>query len=359
MFRYLIVTPLLACALATPLAAQEWARKMFAVTSHDFETVARGARAEFAFEVTNLYKEEVHLAGVRASCGCVTPTITKDRLKTWEKGTVLVTFNTRSFVGHRTATITVTIDQPYYAEVQLNIAGFIRGDVVVEPGVLEFPAVTRGTPAEKAIQVKYAGRSDWKILDVRSANEHLEVEMAENTRGQGRVAYDLRVRLKDDAPVGYFRDQMVLVTDDPSARQIPVPIEGNVLSPLTVSPAALNLGVVKPGQTVTRQLVVRASQPFHITGINCPDGCFQFAPSEEAKQMHLVPVTFTAAREPGKVVQKIEIVTDMGTGARADFMATAVVRVPDTAETAPPAGSEPSDLPIVTDPAEDRASTTP
>ena len=31
---------------------------------------------EFAFEAQNLYEEDVHIADVRTSCGCTTPTIT-------------------------------------------------------------------------------------------------------------------------------------------------------------------------------------------------------------------------------------------------------------------------------------------
>lgn len=69
---------LVAFLLATPCVAQEWADKMFKTRNHDFGNIARAAKAEFAFELTNLYLEDVHIAGVRASCGCTTPRIEKD-----------------------------------------------------------------------------------------------------------------------------------------------------------------------------------------------------------------------------------------------------------------------------------------
>ena len=64
---------------AVDASAQEWAKKMFKVTSHDFGTVARGAKAEFAFEFENIYEEEVHIASVRSSCGCTFPAWRKTR----------------------------------------------------------------------------------------------------------------------------------------------------------------------------------------------------------------------------------------------------------------------------------------
>ncbi len=116
---------------ASPLFGQEWARKMFKVTEHDFGTCARNARAEYEFVFENLYMEDVHVAGVRTSCGCTTPSVVNPTLKTYEKGAILAHFNTDHFLGQRGATLTVTIDKPFYAEVQLHVSGYIRSDVDV------------------------------------------------------------------------------------------------------------------------------------------------------------------------------------------------------------------------------------
>ena len=123
---------------------------------------------------------------------------------------ILAKFNTRSFLGKRGATVTVVFDKPYYAEVQLTVSGHIRGDVVFEPGELNFGDVDQFALAEKHVSVAYAGRSDWHIVDVRSANPHLEVELEETRRRGGRVDYDMLVRLKNDAPAGFFQDQLTV-----------------------------------------------------------------------------------------------------------------------------------------------------
>ena len=52
----LIAACLVAGLPAGPLAAQEWAKKMFDTTSHNFGTVARGSKVEHTFTVTNIYQ---------------------------------------------------------------------------------------------------------------------------------------------------------------------------------------------------------------------------------------------------------------------------------------------------------------
>jgi len=301
--------------LSSVASAQQWAQKMFETSRHDFGTVARGAKAEFEFPIENIFKEDVHIASVHSSCGCTTPSITKNTLKTYEQGSILAKFNTSSFLGHRSATITVTIDKPYYAEVQLQIAGFIRSDVVFEPGVINLGQMEQGAGGEAQVKVTYAGRENWNINDIRSGNSNFEVELSEPTRTRGQVVYNMTVRLKPDAPAGYINDQLTLVSDDVRNATIPIQVEGRVMSLLDVSPSALLIGAVDPGQKVTKQLVVKSKQKFKVTDVKCEAGdCFQFKlpESDQPRTLHLIPVTFTAGEEPGRFSTKICIETDLG-----------------------------------------------
>lgn len=314
-------------ALGAEAAAQDWAKKMFETHTHDFGIVARGSKQEYAFGLTNLYKEDVHISGVRSTCGCTSPRITKDRIKTHEQTEVIVAFNTRSFLGAKGATITVVIDEPYYAEVQLTVSGYIRSDVVFQPGAVEFGSVDAGQGTSQKINVSYAGRDDWEIMDVRSANEHFEVELSETLRSGGRVNYDMLVRLKPDAPPGFIHDQLLIVTNDSGSGNVSLPVEGQVVSAISVSPASLFLGVLKPGESVKKRLVVRGSKPFRIVSVKCDDANFTFDTSDtESKPLHFVPVEFKADEATGQIERKIEIVTDLGQGVTAQCVANATIR---------------------------------
>ncbi len=314
MRRHCFAAFVLALFAWSPASGQEWATRMFPSTQHDFGTVARGAKAEYEFVFSNIYLEDVHIESARASCGCTSVRIVNPSLKTYEKGAIVATLNTPSFVGQRGATITVTIDKPFYAEVQLHVSGYIRGDVVFEPGSVQIGDLERGTPTKQKVTVNYSGRSDWKIVNVRGVNSHLAVDLAETSRNAGDVSYDMTVHVDGSMPTGYVNEYLMLITNDARSTQIPLLVEGRVLPGITVSPSALFLGVVDPGQKVTKQLVVTGKKPFRILSITCDDKSFTFGGGAEKtpKTLHLIPVSFVAGKSSGKVSRTIKIETDLG-----------------------------------------------
>jgi len=327
MLRSVVLAIVMLVAAAGAAPAKEWAQKMFAATNHDFGHVARGAKAEFAFELQNQYEEDVHIADVRTSCGCTTPTITKATLKTWEKGAIVATLNTRSFVGQRNSTLTVVIDKPFYAEVHLLIAGNIHSDVDFQPGAVAFGDVEQGLGSEQPVTVTCRGRPNWQISDVRSANNYLEVELSDPIRQPGQTSYRMLVRLKPEAPAGTLQDQLTIVTNDQRLPTVSVPIEGRVMPPLTISPSPLLFGTLTSGQTVTKQLVVTGKQPFNILSIASDSESLQFKVAEGVtKKVHLVPVTVTAPEQSGEFHYVIKIETDLPMGGAATCLARGTVR---------------------------------
>ncbi len=303
----------LALLPASPALAQQWARKMFETTSHDFGMVARHAKAEYRFVLTNRYLEDVHVLSARPSCGCISTKIDKPLLKTYEQGAIVAILNTKAYRGHRKVTVTVTLDRPFYAQVQLHVKAYIRSDVVLQPGEVELGNVDRETPVEKTISVTRYGRSDWQIRKVQSANPHLSAEVGDRTQRWNEVSYQLRVRLHPDAPVGKIHEHLMLVTNDSRSEGIPVPVHGQVLPDVTVSPGSLFMGVVAPGAKVTKQVVLRGKRPFRIVAVAAEGGGFQLQcpVSEDPKPLHVIPITFIAGDQPGKVVQTIRFETDL------------------------------------------------
>jgi hypothetical protein len=217
----------------------------------------------------------------------------------------------------------------------LRVHGNIRSDVVFKPGAVKFDAVDQGGKSEEQVRVTYAGRSDWKITDVRGASEDLEVELTETQRYDGRVAYELLVRIKDTAPAGYFHEQLVLVTNDGQNPRIPLHVEGRVVPEISVAPESLVFGEVTLGQQVPKKILVRGKKPFKIVSMECEDGSFEFKTDDKTSERHVVEVLFAANRDPGKVKETIHIATDLGALYDATLTAYATV-VPELSEV--PAG---------------------
>ena len=234
-----IYLALICCSATTVAEAQDWATAMFDHTSHDFGIVAKLAKVEHHFPFKNNSGYDVHIASVQSSCSCTVPELTKDLVKNGENAEVVARIDTRTFNGRREATVRVTIDKPVPAEVQLHVYCYIRSNVVVNPGEINFGFVDRGSTASCKVLVSYAGRPDWKIIDVQSAQEHLSASVVQLNRVQGQVTYELTIELKNDMPAGYLKDYVILVTNDlnPDAARVPIAVEGLVLAPLSVKPA--------------------------------------------------------------------------------------------------------------------------
>ncbi|NMC21845.1 MAG: DUF1573 domain-containing protein [Thermogutta sp.] len=292
---------------------QEWATAMFDHTSHDFGMVARGAKVEHVFTLKNLYVEDVHIAGVRTSCGCTQPRLTKDTLKTYETAQIIATVDTRAFLGRKDATITVTFDKPFPAEVQLHTYVYIRSDVVFEPGEVLFSGVPAGTTAARKVQLSYAGRNDWQIVQAVPSVPFLDVKLVETARGGGQVRYEITVTLQADAPPGYFSERIDLITNDlrRDAQRVSLPVEGSVVAAVTVQPSQLLLGVVKPGNTPARNIVIQAREPFRVLQVTGPDARFRFVVPTEKKSVTVIPVTFEATNETGEIRGEIIVRTDL------------------------------------------------
>jgi hypothetical protein len=349
--RVFVAAAIVIATSAGSCFAEAWATKLFSETKHDFGTVARGSDTSFKFAAKNIYKQDIELVSVKSSCGCTTPTLDNKRvLKTGEVGYVTATFNTRTFTGIHGATLTVEIrwndnGSWLHGEAQLRVDGNIRGDIVFTPGAVKFDSVDQGTKAEQKVEVTFAGRSNWKIVDVRGASDGIEVELTQTQRYSGRVAYDVLVRIKDTAAAGYFNDQLVLVTNDEENPRIPIFVGGRIVPQISVSPESLLLGDVTQGQQVSKKIIVRGKKPFKIVSVQCNDeDCFQFKTDSESKDRHIVDITFNAKKNAGNVKEVIHIATDLGAKLEANLTAyaTIVPAAPATTAAAPATTSVPS-----------------
>lgn len=74
---------------------------------HDFGTIQEGPAADHEFEFTNVGKEPIIISNVSASCGCTTPSYSKDPVLPGKKGTIKASYNTQGRVAPFTKTITI------------------------------------------------------------------------------------------------------------------------------------------------------------------------------------------------------------------------------------------------------------
>lgn len=292
--------------------ADQWSDSLFPVKTHDFGTVAVASKTEFIFPIRNNTNADIHISHVRASCGCTTPILKEQWVKKGEEGQLTARYNTDSFWGKKGATLTVVIDRPQYAEVQLRVDGYIRRDIVVNPGSVEFGKVSIDEPTEKRVSIAYAGRSDWQILAVQAPKSFISTEVVEKSRSGQRVDYELVVKMSEGADPGFLREELVLQTNDRSMPRVPLLMTAQVEAPLTVAPATVSIETMKPGEDKSVRLIIQGKKPFKVTDITCEGFDVDFTESAEAKTVQIVNIRLAATDQTGEINQPLVVKTDAG-----------------------------------------------
>jgi hypothetical protein len=245
-----------------------WAEKLFkGATSHDFGTVPRGSQLTYRFPLTNIYAVDLQLVNIRSSCGCVTVNPSTRLVKSKQTAYIEILMDTRKFTGAKNISIYVTVGPEYTSTATLRVSAYSRGDVVLNPGEVNFGMVAKGQSVNQTVDVEYAGALPWQITEVVKQDAPLDVEMSELYRRQGHVGYRLMVTLKPSAPAGAFKRELQLKTNDKVSPILPVLVEATIQPSLTVAPSTVVMDGLRVNDVKTQRIVVRGSRPFRIVNI--------------------------------------------------------------------------------------------
>jgi len=103
---------------------------IFEVTEHDFGTLQKGDPCVFDFVFKNTGKSDLVITNVKSSCGCTTPTYTKEPVAKKEEGSISVKYDSNR-VGSFHKTITITSNAAN-SPIVLSISGKIENAPVEE-----------------------------------------------------------------------------------------------------------------------------------------------------------------------------------------------------------------------------------
>ncbi len=181
------------------IAVQSQPTVHFENTNHDFGSIKEdGGVVENNFELTNQGNEPLIISNVRATCGCTTPSWTREPILPGQKGFVKVGYNPRNRPGAFTQRITV------YSNTQPSVNVLtIRGTVSPRERTLEerFPRemgairlvtnfTSMGTILEKEIktqELSYINTSDAPVtLGVHRSPSYIEADFEPKTVQPGK-----------------------------------------------------------------------------------------------------------------------------------------------------------------------------
>jgi hypothetical protein len=293
----------------------DWLASALPERAYDFGTVARGSQVRHAFPLVNRTDQEIRIVDWRTKCGCTDVRVGAKTIPPGTQTSIEATLDTSKFLGFKPSGLTLIFDRPAFVEVDLNLTCFIRGDIVMSPGQVDFGIVRRAKSAIAAsLTLTYAGgRSDWEVTRMKTQTSRIKAELRElNRAADGQINYSLTATLQPGVPTGYFKDEITLITNDQTGPTIPVSVVGTIQSAVAVSPSIINFGGVRPGQTVSKTVLVRSSQPFSITKLAASQDALHLEEGETgARPVHQLKLSLKAPEQIGPHHATVTIETDI------------------------------------------------
>ncbi len=223
-------------------AQQKSASISFNQTSHDFGDIREAdGDVGYSFDFTNTGSEPLIIQNVTPSCGCTTPTWTKEPVMPGEKGYIKAVFNPVNHPGHFDKYITVQSNASV-PSVRLRITGKVEpkplsiedeyryqmGDLRLKSNHVSFGTVYKNQPQTR--QIEYINTSDNPItLSFKNVPPHLKADI-DNPRikphGKGSIEITY---LSDKQPDWDFLiDRLDVYVNDKTDRTYKLIVSANV-----------------------------------------------------------------------------------------------------------------------------------
>jgi Protein of unknown function (DUF1573) len=120
--------------LISPVIAQNADKILeFDTEVHDFNSINEGYVAEHHFVFTNKSSKVVTLSSVQASCGCTTPSWSKEPIAPGKKGTIIASYNSEGRPGTFVKTVTVSYSEE--GQVAQSMILTIKGNVLAKMAI--------------------------------------------------------------------------------------------------------------------------------------------------------------------------------------------------------------------------------
>ncbi|MBY0587014.1 DUF1573 domain-containing protein [bacterium] len=311
MIRSSVLALLMAVVVPVTGQAASWANEMFSARSFDFGSVERGEKPSHEFVISNTGTREVRIKSIRVSCSCTTAVAASGRIPAGESTVLTATMDTAGFQGSKAVTIYVLFDRPWRSEVTLRVSCVSLGKLGTEATEIDFGILSQGSDSRKRLNLDYSGPVDWQVKDLDFGNPHFTTEVHEVAREQGKVRYELDIKLLPTAPAGTLEDTIRVHTNDPSTPIIVVKAKAQIEADVVVSPASIRLGTMTPGQTIERKVMIKAPNPFKVVRVDNADGLLEYRSDDQAKTVQLVTLTLTMPAKGEEIPRHVDIVTDL------------------------------------------------
>jgi hypothetical protein len=228
----------------------------------DVGDVKCGAPLEHNFAFRNAATQPIEIVDIQASCGCLKPRLELRTIQPGASGTLHVEVNTLTqSAGPHTWEVHVRYRiGDTVQEAVLQLVGTIIAEISIEPCSLMIHADRAISHELRLTDVRPHVLT---IKAVRSTSPKITASVVQEARDPaGYMVRTIQLNVADDVPEGRHEEMLVIYTDDPTYRDLKVPITviKRPRQRVTATPAEVTM-LAQPGQPIPSRIVLlRESQ---------------------------------------------------------------------------------------------------
>ncbi len=245
----------------------------------DYGKVVAGTKVEHDFLLKNVGTAPLKIEQVHTSCGCTAAVLDSATIAPGGETKVRTTFDTTGFEGKKIKTIRLYSNDPQNSSFLFSLEGTVRSEVIIEPTRVFFGDVVKGSgktifanilvlrgaaktteDSEQATTSASEKRSkEIQITEATSKSPFLDVslESAETQQSDQFVSKRLKVTLKENTPVGPFRERIVVRTTSGVVPVINVGVFARVQGDLLLNPNSVSFGLLEPANVRDNVQIVK------------------------------------------------------------------------------------------------------
>lgn len=214
----------------------------------------------FVFE--NVGDEDLHILDVKTSCGCTAALSSDEVIKPGGRGTINVTFNSKSFRGHVSKTVTVTSNDPGEPRSHLKLFADVQPTINYSPSLISMGIIRRTDKQTHTVRLAAEKSKHLEITDLKLSDEYFTWTRREEANPESTV-YVYEITLRDDAPLGRMSEHFTAYTNLEESKPITVSIRGEIVNHFLAKPSLVNFGSIQRGKAEPRTVIVRPLEDTH------------------------------------------------------------------------------------------------
>ncbi|MCA9276352.1 MAG: DUF1573 domain-containing protein [Phycisphaerales bacterium] len=304
-----------------PAGVENKGNLMFSSKTQDAGEILDLESVKLSYLFRNTGAGPLTITQVKTSCGCTVPELEKKTYMPGESGTLSVTFDPSGKAGTIARNITIFTDSETTPSETLIVRAFVKPVVVIEPRVMPFEAVQKGTSASDEFKI-YGRTDDFKVTRATVSDPAVfDIEV----KDMGEVDYKgeklrlsiVKVIVKDTARPDNHRADVTIRTNDERMPIVSTTAIARVLGDLTTDPVRVTMGRMVVGDEFEKEFHVtsKSGKPFNIESVGFStialESTTTFEPVNEEKTDWIVKIVGKVSAPAPRFNTPIRIVTDV------------------------------------------------